>query len=430
MATRTWIGGSEAISQVTAWVFGGTWESNDIVKVTIGTHTISVVTGSTVAATIAATVATALAAATSPDFKEITWTSNSTSLIGTGTAGVPFTCTVSTTETGGGAADAQTIDGTTSSTGTDSTACSGPNFASVAANWSGATKPVNGDTVIFADTDIDCLYGLTDLAAVTTVTLKVYQSFTGNIGLAPMNGGDNGYREYRQRYLQFAGATLVSVGLGEGPGSQRMMFDFGSTVITVANVYNTGSPESGEEVALFILGTHANNVINVNKGYVGVGVYPGEASTVSTLRVGYRENLSGDSFVVCGSGLTGPATINQSGGRLRTESDGTTVNQTDGVHERLGTAVLTTLNLDGGQFLNRSSGTITTALVGSNGNLDHRQDMRAKTITNLSLYEGSEYHDPFGVVTVTNGFDFVRCSPDGKQVIWDVAPNLTWTPST
>src|SRR4051794_15444652 len=123
MGTVRWRGDAPAVAQVTAWVFGGTWETDDVVKVTINGKTVSVTTGSTVIATLLDTVVTALNASTIQEIAEITWSRSSSSLVGTcDTAGVPFTCTVSTTEAGGGAADAQTIDGAASSAGTDSTA--------------------------------------------------------------------------------------------------------------------------------------------------------------------------------------------------------------------------------------------------------------------------------------------------------------------
>lgn len=426
MATRTWIGGAEAVAQVNTWLFAGTWEATDVINVTMGTHTVSVVAGSTVAATVASTVQAALDSSELPEFTEVTWTVNSATITGTAvTAGKSFIATFATTETGGGAADDQTINGSASSTGTAVTANTGPNSADSAQNWTGATLPVNSDTIIFADSDVDCTEGLTALAALTGITLKQFMSYTGDLGLPTYNDA-GGYYEYRQRYLQLDGATLLELGLGEGPGSPRFMLDLKATAFT-ANAYNSGPPSSGEEVATFLKGTHTSNVLTVNKGRIGVAAYPGEASALATLNVGYRDNPAGDAFVICGAGVTALATINQSGGICRTETNSTTLNQTDGEHYRLGTCTLGTLNLDGGACRYLSSGTLTTANVGSGGNLDFRQDSRTRTVTNTNLYSGFEYHDPLGKVTNTNGFDFVRCTPDDGE--WDVAPHYTYTRS-
>lgn len=428
MATRTWIGGAAATAQVTDWVFGGTWEATDVVNVTIGTRTVSVVAGSITITTIVDTVFAALNASTLPEFEEITWSRSSNSLRGTAdTAGVPFSATVSTTETGGGAADSQTIDGTTTSTGTNSTACTGPNHANNAQNWSGAALPVNSDTIVFSDSDVDCSYGLDGLTSLTGVTLKQFKSFTGQLGLPPYNAAGN-YAEYRDRYLELTGGT-GELGIGDGPSSPRFMVDFQATAFTVI-CYDSGPPDQGEEVATFLKGTHTSNVLTVNKGRVGLAVYPGEASALATLNVGFREDPAGDSFVVCGAGVTALTTINQSGGTARTETNSTTLNMTDGEHIRRGTSTLTTLNLDNGAVRYNSSGTLSTANVGSGGVLDMRQDSRTVTITQLNLYEQGAFHDPAGRATLTgNGVDFIRCAPGDRNVTFEVKPHQTWTPS-
>jgi len=425
MATRTFIGGAAATAQVTDWVFGGTWEATDVINVTIGTRTISVVAGSTTITAIVDTVFAALNLSELPEFAEITWSRSSNSLRGTAdTAGVPFAATVATTETGGGAADSQTIDGSATSGGTNSTACTGPYHADNAQNWSGATLPVNSDTIVFADSDVGCLYGLTSLSALTGIVLKQYMSYTGDLGLPPYNAA-GGYAEYRQRYLQLTGGT-AELGIGEGRGSSRFMVDFQGTAFTILT-YNSGQAGPGEEVATFIKGTHASNVLTVNKGRVGLAAYPGEASALATLNIGFTTDVFGDAFVICGADVTALTTIVQSGGYGRSETNSTTLTMTSGEHVRRGTSTLTTLNLDGGAVRYNSSGTITTANVGSQGNLDFRQDARTRTITTLNLYEEFEYHDPAGKVTVTNGHKANRCTP--VQGIWDVATDKTWTMS-
>lgn len=427
MATRTWIGGAEATTQVTDWVFGGTWEADDVITVTMGTRSISMVAGSTTIETIVDALLVVLQASTLPEFTEVTWSKVSTNQItGTAvTAGIPFVATFTTTETGGGSADSQTINSTDSSAGVDDTACTGPNHADNAQNWTGSTLPVNSDTIVFADSDVDCLYGLTGLSSLTGITLKQYMSYTGDLGLPTYNDAGN-YFEYRQRYLQLTGATLVELGLGEGPGSPRFMVDFQATAFT-ANTYDAGPPSSGEEVATFLKGTHTSNVLTINKGRVGLAIYPGEASALATLNVGYREDPAGDSYVVCGAGVTALTTINQSGGVCHTETNSTTLTMTDGEHVRKGTSTLTTLNLDNGAVRYNSSGTLSTANVGSGGNLDLRQDSRAVTISQLNLNERSEYHDPIGRATLSAGADFLRCTP--ADTTFDVKPHQTWTPS-
>lgn len=427
MATRVWIGAVRPVKQVTQWLFGGTWETTDIVNVTIGSKVVSVVGGSATITTVVDTVVTALNAAADGEFSEITWSRSGNYLVGTADDfGIPFTCTVSTTETGGGAADAQTIDGAASSVGTDTTACTGPNFANVAGNWSGATLPVDGDTVIFADSSVDCLYGL-DNNGVTPAEILFDSSYTGMIGLPIYN--ENGYYEYRERFLKYcnsgdATTTLVTVGQGEGTGSSRIKLNAGTGRCTVT-VLNTDDPEVQGEMSFEFLGTHASNEVNVSRGYVGLANAAGTSATIPTLRVGYVDSIDSDSNVLCGSGAT-LTTVTQTGGTLETRSNITTLTQNGGEHNRNG-GTTTTVTLNGGELIYNTTGTLTTLVVAGTGKANFSADLRPKTVTNLTVNAGTGLMDPHGVVTYTNGIVFSRCRPD--DVEWDAPINKTWTPT-
>jgi hypothetical protein len=110
---------------------------------------------------------------------------------------------------------------------------------------------------------------------------------------------------------------------------------------------------------------------------------------------------------VMGSGCT-LTTITQSGGTLETNSAATTVTVSGGVWSHLAGAV-TTANIDGGSCRYRSTGTLTTANVGGGGELDFRQDPRARTVTNCDIFQGASLRDPGGTATFTNGIDLNRC---------------------
>lgn len=429
MATIYWRGDAPAVSQVRNFLFAGTWEVGDVITLTIGGKTVTVVVASTVVNTIVSSLVTtwnALSATLYPEFAELTASASTGNFILTAdTAGKPFAVTIATTETGGGAADAQTIDGGASSTGTATTASSGPNDVSTAANYSGGAIPANGDTLFFQNSNVNALYGLDALASVTLAALYIDQSYTGLVGLPIYNAdGSAEYLEYRARYFTI-GATLQYIGRGEGIGSARLNVS-NAAVATTLDVYATGVPETNRTYALQWKGTEATNVVNITKGTVGIAVEVSETATVATLRVGYQTNVSGDATVRCGIGTT-LTTIVQSGGTLTTESAVTTATLTDGelIHV---VGAMTALNLDKGACRYRSSGTLTTANVGSGGVLDFRQDNKSRTVTNLNLYEGSEYHDPNGTVTLTNGADLIRCNP--SDIVFNVVPNRTWTPTT
>lgn len=428
MAKKSWIGGAVAVAQVQTWAFAGTWETSDIVIVTIGTRFISMVTGSATIATFLDALVILLNASELPEFAEITWSRSSNSLVGTAdTAGVPFIATVSTTETGGGAADSQTIDGTTSSTGTSSTACTGPNHGDNAQNWTGGTLPVDSDDIYFADSAVSLLYGL-NLATITPASITVEQSFTGDIGLPPYNTS-GGYYEYRSRYLRIGNdadniPTVIAVGTSEGTGSSRVMIDSGDSEVTLI-VLNTGPASEGEEVAFFWKSTHADSTATVSRGLVGIAVHPGEVATLSHMKVGYVDNEAGDALVICGEGVTNDD-IDISGGIVRTNSAIDALAMTGGELIHLD-GTIGTINGDGGFLRYRSTDTFTTLHAGSDFTMDFRQDMRGRTGTNINLHEGCAWLDPFGTVTPTNGYDLIRCT--WEDITFVGKPHQTWTPS-
>ena len=73
-----------------------------------------------------------------------------------------------------------------------------------------------------------------------------------------------------------------------GNGSGRLKFDVGSTACTL-NVFNTGQRVGAGGPALTWKGTNAANVVNINKGNVGIAppCFPGSVATVATLRTGF-----------------------------------------------------------------------------------------------------------------------------------------------
>lgn len=430
MPTVVWKGAVRAVAQVTNWTFAGTWETTDVITVTIGSKSISTTAGSTTIATVVTNLAATLNAVSDPEFSTITWSGAGSVLTGTGdVAGVPFTATISTTETGGGASDGQTINGSSSSTGTTATTATGPNFANVAQNWVGDALPVDGDTVVFSNSSVDVLYGL-DLNTITPAAIYIDSTYTGKIGLPVYNTASGGtYFEYRDRFLRFCNSgdalnTQVYIGQGNGTGSGRINLDCGSGRATVV-VQRTATGADTNQPAFKFKGTNANNTITVQRGSVGIAFDYGDSATISTLKVGYVSNEFGDSVVHTGTGAT-LATVDVSGGVVTTRSAITTLTVTGGQVDHLAGAV-TTLTIEQGRVNYQSTGTITNLRVGGGGNFDCRSSMDARTITNLELHAGSEYHDPAGTVTATNGFDFVRCTPE--ETTWDVIAHRTWTAS-
>ena len=395
MATKRWIGNAPRIAQVTAYVFGGTWEATDVINLTIGSKTVSVVAGSTTITVVIDTIVTAWNALDEeayPEFAEITASRSSSSLVLTmdsAGAGKPFTCTAATTETGGGAADSQTIDGAASSTGTNSTANSGPNVVSLAGNWAGGVAPVDADDVIFDQGSVDVLYDL-DQNGVTPASITILPGYTGNIGLPVVNeDNSNGpYFEYRETYLKYGNSSdATNIAVLINGGGQRVKYSAGSSQATF-RVEGTGQSNDQNVPACLLKGTHASTALHVSNGDVGFAYYGGETGTLVTLNVGFQTNVAGDASVRLGSGVTLTApTITVTGGYLEINSAITSTSvvvQYDGEIKLNGTGGLAAgLAVRGGDFIYNSTGTLGGApVVSGTGHLDFSQDLRAKTVTN------------------------------------------------
>lgn len=422
MANKYWQGGAASIAQVNTFAFGGTWEANDLIRVAVGNRIYDFVAGSTSAATVVTNIVTAWLALDPtlfPEFAEITPSANSTTLTLTAaTAGNSFVATLTPLETNAGAADAQTIEGAgTATTGTAATANSSPNSGSVATNWSGNALPADGDTIIFADTNVDLTLGL-DFSD-RNLNVIVEQSYTGKIGRPLMNPA--GYLEYRATYLKIgtddSPAQTVTIGQGTGAGSGRIKIDAGGSATTFV-VHNTGTPAESNLPAVLLKGTDAANTLAVNKGSVGVAVLPydesgaaEETATIATLNVGYVSNQAGDAAVEMGRGVT-LTTINQSGGRLEINSAATTVNKTGGDLYLLRDGVTVgTINESGGNTFPIGTTTVDTWNVSETGHADYSRDMRAKTVTNRVNVYGSraKFSDPNKCVS-SLVIDLERCS--------------------
>ncbi len=276
------------------------------------------------------------------------------------------------------------------------TASEGPNDWSIAANWNTNTVPVTGDTVYISDNDISILYGL-DQSAVTLAALHIEQTFTGFVGLPRTNSdGTSSYSEYRDQYLKI-GATLLNIGDKEGSGSDRIKIDLGSVQSTVL-ITDSGSGEDENTPAILLLGTHANNVIDINRGSLGVAYYPTEASTIATLRQAFFDDATSDTTVYLGDGVT-LTDIIKTGGTLDINSATTTFSQ-DAGETTIHAGAHTSLNVNDGVLNYNSTGTLTAVGVAGEAVLNFNQDRRPKTVTTITKKsEGSEIYDDSGCIT-------------------------------
>ena len=435
MATRTHRGGAVAIKQVTTITVADTWANGDTATLTINGRDLTVTVGDDNSTTQVATllkeavnssIPTDSTASISPsgkardisEFSDIEATSASAVLTLTAkTAGIPFTVTASETTAGNGSLGSPTT----------ATSATGPYHWNNADNWAEGSVPVDDDDVVFDGDSGSVKYGL-DQSDVTLTSIDIREGYDGEIGLPQVNSDTVGfeYPEYRDTELKIGNSgdgVNMSVTI-DSSVSGPMRFDFNTGQVTV-DIHNTGSAQQDGTPNVILKGSHASNVVNINRGSVGIAYLPGDTATVATLRVGFVENPAGDAIVNVGTGTT-LTTINQSGGVLQTDSAATTISQTDGESTLLSGAH-TTLNIDGGTCHYRSTGTITTANVGGGGELDFSRDQRSRTVTNCNVYAGGTVRDPQKTVTWSNGLDLVRCAI--SETTLNLGVHQTITPS-
>lgn len=420
MANQIFLGSAAAIAQVTSLTVGGTPASGNTYSVTMGFGTGKTITytatGSDTNTTIATALQKLLAASLFPEFLEEAWTNPSAGVIYATalTAGVPFALSTSTTGTGTPTLATATV-----------TANSGPSDVSILANWSTGALPITGDTIYFQNCNVAALYNLQALSAVDPANIYCDASMTAAIGL-PVNNA-NGYREYRQRFLQFSGCSgIVEIGLGQGQGSGKVQLDFQTGNYT-ANIYKSATSSETGMPAVQLKGGGASTVINHNKGTLGVALLAGETATVPTLNVDYVNNQAGDAQVWTGPGCT-LTTVNMNGGTLNSRCAVPTLNSTGGT-ATIYAGNMTLANLaNAGQGAPNSTlyyappagGTITSYSVGKGCVLDGSGTLEPVTLTGTSatVFAGGTINAPGGNITMTNALTV----PDGQAS--DITLNL------
>jgi hypothetical protein len=393
MATRRWYGRALATPQQTT-LTPSSVSSGSTFTVTIDTAAVTVTATAATVANVTALLAAALQNSEDQRFQDITWEDETTLVRATGPAnGAPFTVTLSAGGTGSPAFNQATP-----------TAASGPNHWAVAANWRENAVPAAADDVII-DEGPSILYGL-DQNAVDLTSLLVGPNYPADseIGLPrstdPIDP-DGGYPQYLPQRLKI-GATTVTV----NSQSRRMRFDFDTTATTIT-VLNTGQAANAGETALDIIGTHANNVLRVIRGHVGVAAVAGDTAQFSAIRLAYRGEVTSDVRLTLGSGLT-LATLEQTGGEVELYCAVTTYTKENGRCVRYGTGTITTLYNRLGEFEDAGTGTITTLWQGGDYT---RVGLAALTVTSAFLLADGSTDDQAGVIVWTNAVEFHECSP-------------------
>lgn len=258
-----------------------------------------------------------------------------------------------------------------------------------AGNWNGSTVPVLGDNVRFPAGTAGVNAGLT---ALSTATL----------------GGALGYLIFEDGYEGVVGVRTVANAAPTYMDVTPSRFEWNGTGQSFINlqaaniaalVNKTAAPVTGE-AGLYLKGTGPITVLAVNGGTVGVAIYMGETSTVTTARV----NEGGTLWL--GAGVTG-TTVQIHGGndnRIRCALTTLTIYGGEVTTEEIG--AITTVNLYGGKLTPGSTGTITT-LNAFEGTVDFLEHDSARTVTTLNTYYAT-IRDNVEAVTLTNGFSRQR----------------------
>lgn len=398
MAVAKWRGDAQPVAQVTTLTVGGTAANGQIYTATINRKEVAyTANGSDTNATIAAALAAALAASTLAEFQEATWTHPGSGAVITGTAataGVPFTVT-------GGAT------GTGSLTPSTTTASKGPNHVDDVDNWSTGALPVDAtDSIVIEGNVGSLLYGLTALAAVEPTSFTVRASFTGRIGLPDRN--QSGYAEYRDLALVLDDNPPVTIGDGEGDGSDliRLAVGEGSSAIVVRK---TGRRPNDAPAALILTTSSGNNTLAVFSGDVAVAPLAGQTAEFATVTCGAGDSATADApTVLLGSGTTVATSATVNAGTLTSFTTIPQLYQQSGTHVQAG-GTLTNVRNDGGTTIYKSTGTTTLGTFrGPNARCDCRQDSRARTFTDSEFTGGAALLDPAETIAFTNPATFDR----------------------
>lgn len=410
MTTNVWRGNAVDIRQVDIATVSGTWATADEAYLEINGNRLVVTLGtSTTVANVAQIMANAINATGKtdslqgdeirnfggqelPELTEIGASNTATEIVLEGlTAGKPFSVTIPAPSSASG-----------NIVLANSVSCTGRNFFDNADNWSLGAAPTFGDQIVFQDSSVDCLYGLNQ-HSVTNATMQIDASYTGRIGLAPRNS--TGYDEYRRRHLgiKFSSAARgLVIGEGPGNGSARINIDPSDTAVECVIDF-TASPESGSKAAVDFIGG-AGATIGVRQGTLSLAATSSNDASVATLEMTYNTQITLDAQVYVGTKAR-IGEIKKSGGQLTfVNTDGGTIStctNQEGIIEFNGAMGVTLLDIQGGQVIWNSSGTLATCQLSGSGIIDFSRDNAAKTVTNpIERYsDASQVADPYKVVT-------------------------------
>jgi hypothetical protein len=416
MVQAIWVGNAQATAQVvtatvTAVAAGGT------LTATINGKTVTYTAVSADTTTTAAGNWQALLSgpAAPAEFTEITWGTSANAVTATATnPGTPFAgmpgglvfsagggCTLSTANTQANVS---------------------PSDLANPQNWSRlgqAQLPQRGDDAILANTGVPILWNLNALAQVGLNSWTRWQSFTGSVGLPEAN--PNGYREYRQTYLQLASAvTALPVLLGQGNtggGPSRERYDFQSYRYA-ADVIGAGG--GADTYAVRLLGTNPFNTARVTGTSVGIATTPGEFANLAgascdgggLLDLGPAVSVSGTLTYISGQGTVqiGGAQASSSSPAVGGSGAPGTLNVWSASSVQVtggGQTYPVVVVQDGSSLTWPATGTVTALTLARGSVFDKSGSLQPLTVGTLATDTSSVFLDPNNSVTFTGR---VTCS--------------------
>lgn len=413
---QNWIGNAAAVKQISTIAVANTWATGDTGTVTINTKPLTITVGTeATTADVASAIAAAWNATTrldgsgSPDassnvggsefgeFAEVTASASGSvvTLVGD-TAGKPFTFASSYVTAGTGTlADATTQPAT------------GPNFWDNADNWDTGSVPVNDGTVTFRDSNVPCKYGVPQGSL--EVTVHVYKSFSGTIGLPDVNTDNQSlpYQEYRDRFVELddsgTGTNIAHrFGIGDDGTGCTLCRIKHTGVKCSPLVFATGTSQISGTKALNICCTDNTSTINILEGSVDYSSQDGGTSAFL-----YVTQTGGDSRGISAI-ATASATVDVRGGKMLIGGTGAinAINVGAGtlrLEDQTGT--ITSLIVSAGGTIDiASAATITTLTVNNGGTFDARSGAGSFTITNTLVYEGGAFLDPYRRIAIGSNF--------------------------
>lgn len=421
MASIDWIGNAIDVADICTITVTGTWATNDTATLTINSKSLVVTLGTPVTVTdVAALIVAAVNSGTRinattgssnvggqtiPEFAELI-ASNVAGVItlttrNAASAGKPFQAYLTRSESTAG-------DGALGAV-TSVQAATGKNWWSNANNWSGGSVPANDDTVNFRDCSVDCLYGLPN--ASKEVTINIYNSFTGRLGLPKVNRDNQSlpYSEYRQRYVVLddagAGSTASHViGIGDGAGPSLVNIRH-NTLTTTFEVECNGKPSSqieGGRVVNII--APAGGTLKARKGSIDISDQNGGTAKWTSITVSTQSGRVSDVDILSLGNSSTAALVNMVGGTLYLDwatwsTNGLTL---IGAKCTVDTCGIPSAVISDGTLADMGNGTIATLTLNRGGKLDVSSGAGTITITNANYHNGCQVVNPGNRITHTN----------------------------